>query len=380
MRTRGIPKRALGFPLPAAAAVAIGALCIPWTGGAAGPPRYQHYYGDLHTHTRFSDGAAGTPEDAYRAARAAGADFLATSDHNFLLTQDEWSETLRFAAQETDALFAALPASEYWIASGFGEVVVFAQEALRNQASFHDPNLNPLPRAALIPAFYDWLASHPGTIGLWPHPGLYGDLDEFEHRSDARDEVMGLIEIHNFGSFLGAPAAWGVHDYEPHYQMALEKGWHVMPAAVSDTHYPDWITGSPVRTVLLAEELTPEALYDAMRAQRGYATLDQNLRIEFTLEDQVMGSTLAAPVERASARIRIEDPDGGPADAITRVEIVSDHGAVVASRSGSGNRFDWRIELDARSTRYFYLRVTTASGLEGGEGVTAWTAPIWTGR
>ncbi len=30
--------------------------------------------------------------------------------------------------------------------------------------------------------------------------------------------------------------------------------------------------------------------------------------------------------------------------------------------------------------RYFYVRVTTASDYWGNEGITAWTAPVWTGR
>ena len=338
------------------------------------------YFGDLHAHTAFSDGSEGTPEDAYRTARAGGADYFATSDHNFMLTQEEWAQTLQFATQQTDAAFAALPASEYWLASGFGEVIVLNVEELENDANFHGPGRRALSRQEVIPAFYDWLASHPGAIGHWPHPGLYGDLDEFEHRTDARDAVMSLIEIHNFGSFVGAPASWGVHDYEPQYQMALEKGWHVMPAAVSDTHASDWIVGSPVRTVLLAPSRAPADLYDAMRASRGYATLDENLRIRFSLDGAVMGSVLAAPADAHTASISIEDPDAVPEDAVTRVEIVSDHGEVVASLGANDTRVDWKVELQSGTARYFYVRVTTASDLGGGEGVTAWTAPVWTGR
>jgi hypothetical protein len=38
--------------------------------------------------------------------------------------------------------------------------------------------------------------------------------------------------------------------------MALDNGWQVMPAANSDTHATNWITGYEVRTVLPAESLT----------------------------------------------------------------------------------------------------------------------------
>ena len=65
---------------------------------------------------------------------------------------------------------------------------------------------------------------------------------------------------------------------------------------------------------------------------------------------------------------------------MTRVEIVSDHGEVVASLGANDTRVDWNVTLRSGSARYFYVRVTTASDLGGGEGVTAWTAPVWTGR
>ena len=45
------------------------------------------YFGNLHSHTSYSDGS-GTPDDAYRHARnTAGLDFLAVTEHNH-----RWSE------------------------------------------------------------------------------------------------------------------------------------------------------------------------------------------------------------------------------------------------------------------------------------------------
>jgi len=162
--------------------------------------------------------------------------------------------------------------------------------------------------------------------------------------------------------------------------MALDAGWHVMPSANSDTHSPDWISGSEVRTVLLAPSLTPENLYAAMNACRGYATLDKNLRISYTLDGLVMGSVLPTVTSRSVASIHIEDPDGTPGDAITLIEIVSDGGVVVASIPTNGNVVDLNVQLNSDSAHYYYLRVTTASNLDGVPGVTAWTAPVWTGR
>ena len=120
-----------------------------------------------------------------------------------------------------------------------------------------------------------------------------------------------------------------------------------------------------------------------MRAGRGYATLDSNLEIRFEVDGEVMGSDLSSPGAASyTASIRIFDPDVA-GDEITLVEIVSDDNVTVCSFTPDGNSFtDLSIELDGGGApRYFFVRVTTASPLNGDvEGVTAWTAPVWTGN
>jgi hypothetical protein len=339
---------------------------------------YERYFGDLHSHTRYSDNWEGTPRDAYVHARRSGGDYLATTDHNFMLTEQEWRRTLRQAEEETGPRFAALPASEYWVASGFGELLVYNRRELRNDANFQEPGEN-TDRHERIGAFYDWVASHRGAVGIWPHPGIYGDLDRLRHHTPERDVMIAGIEIHNYGSWLGGRANWGVHDYEEWYVLGLDRGWHLMPVAVSDTHSPDWISGSPVRTVLLATDLTPRDLYGAMREHRGYATLDKNLRVSFTVDGAVMGSELTAG-STVQARVHVSDPNCTRRDRITRIVIVSDGGDVVARTDANAPEVEWTVALDASTATYFYARITTASDVSGGEGVTAWTAPVWTGR
>ncbi len=341
------------------------------------PVQYDLYFGDLHAHTGYSDAWEGTPADAFAAAKAAGADFMATTDHSYMLTADEWEQTLLAAAEYTSDSFVAIPGYEFWM-PGFGEVNVFNYaDTPRSKPGLHGPGVK-LPRWAVPGTFYDQLAARSGAVGLWVHPTDYGDnFDDFAYWSDSRDQGMGLLEIHNYGSWI---MPYALLEYEASYIMALDKGWHVMPAANSDTHSPDWISGSEVRTVLLAQKLTATDLYAAMSASRGYATLDKNLRINYTLNGAVMGSVLSSPASSYTASISIQDPDRVPSDAITLVEVISDGGEVVASLPASSVTFDQKITLNSESAHYFYLRVTTASNVSGSEGVTAWTAPVWTGR
>lgn len=92
-----------------------------------------------------------------------------------------------------------------------------------------------------------------------------------------------------------------------------------------------------------------------------------------------MGSMLS-PASTCTASIHVQDPDNAPNDAITLVEIVSDGGKVVASIPAHSNMVDWAVTLTAGTAHYFYLRVSTESNVSGGPGLTAWTAPVWTGR
>ena len=341
-------------------------------------PVYNLYFGDLHSHTSYSDGTA-LPDDAYAYARDAGADFLAVTDHYFPLTETEWQATLLSADLNTeDGRFVAMAGYEYYLA-GINEINIYGTETLAPPAGLTPGACYAGTRmtgGSFIPWIYDWIAGEPGAIGQWNHPLSYGcptcwDFYQFDYFSEERDAGMGMIECYN----------WGYRDSS--YVKALDAGWHVMPTANEDDHYGTWISPLGIRTVLLAPSLTREDLYDAMREGRGYATLDSNLEIRFEVNGEVMGSRLSDPgAESYTASIDIRDPDGA-ADMITLIEIVTNGGHTVWSSSPYSDSFtDLEIELEGGDgPQYFFVRVTTMSPLNGDvEGLTAWTAPVWTGE
>jgi len=330
---------------------------------------YNLYFGDLHTHTGYSDAYVytSTPWDAFEAAIDAGADFMAVTDHRdvwnaynrWVATPEEWEDILAAADHYTSRNFVAMAGYEAWLLGDLGEINVYNTREIMP---------GPLgEKWERLQAMYDWLASQPGAIGQFNHPHYVSDnFEDFAYYTPTRDIGMDIIEVYN-DEFS-----------EDSYIMALDAGWHVMPSANSDTHYSDWISGSDVRTVLLAPSLTSKDLYDAMSACRGYATLDKNLRVQYTLNGAAMGSIIAAS-STFQLSVRISDPDGS-ADAIKLVEVVSDGGNVVASKRFDSSSIQWTATLTSDSAQYFYLRVTTASDLSGVQGVTAWTAPVWIGQ
>ena len=116
--------------------------------------------------------------------------------------------------------------------------------------------------------------------------------------------------------------------------------------------------------------------------------MDKNLRIYYTLNDEIMGTILSEPASSYTASVQISDADalaGDLNDAVTLIEILSDGGAVVASWApdpdASAQVVNWTASNLPADAAYFFVRVSTASNdVTGMEGVTAWTAPVWTGR
>lgn len=334
---------------------------------------YNLYFGDLHTHTGYSDAYDydSTPWMAYEAAAAAGADFMAVTDHisiwnayhHWVADEAQWLDTLEAADAWTSEEFVAMAGYEAWLLANCGEINVYNTRNLPPEQTLGN-------RFERLPEFYDWLAGETGAIGQFNHP-LYvsEDFMEYDFLTASRDVNMCIIEAFNEDL------------YQDSYIKALDRGWHLMPSANSDTHYSDWISGHEMRTVLLAPSLTPTDLYSAMSACRGYATLDSNLEIRYALNGEVMGSVLSPTGSDYTASISICDPDGA-GDGITRVEVVTDGNITVMSYDPATpvDQLTIELEFSSETATYFFLRVWTESPLNGAPGLTAWTAPVWTGR
>lgn len=332
-------------------------------------PDFQLYFGQLHAHTDISDGT-GTVEDAFQyAARVEGLDFFAVTDHSdsfegalqgSILTDgaavsSDWAAGKAAAAAVTGDRFVGIYAYEMsWPGRmQIGHIGTFNTPGFQSwQQEPYDKYLGALEE------YYAALASVPGAVGQFNHPGSqYGSFSEFSRYSPDADRVMNLLEI---GDNL--PEAY---DY---YIKALDQGWHVAPAnnqALHSSHWED--TGA--RTVVCAPSLTEEALYEAMRNCRAYATEDPDLEILYTMDGHFMGSRLDMGDfgETAQISVTLSDPTDA---AVGTVEIVTFGGVSL----GSKYLFDASGTLTFSLTPepgYYFLRITQP------DGDTAVTAPIW---
>lgn len=329
--------------------------------------RWNLYFGQLHAHSNISDGY-GTAEEAYaHAAGVPGLDFFALTDHSNSFdnalsgcigadgqqVSEEWAAGKAAAAAVTGDDFVGIFGYEMtWQEDKrLGHINTFATPgfASREQEPFSDRN-------AALEAYYEALCAVPGSIGQFNHPGeYYGDFQNFAYLCPEYDNVMTLLEVGGEGGFTAYAA----------YIRALDLKWHVAPTNNQNNHNGSWGDANRARTVVLAEELTETAIYDAMRHYRVYATQDEDLRIGYQLNGSCMGSVL--PVSSAA---EIHAAIWDPTDSIGSVAVIADGGQVLAERWVEGDQTELTFSLPG-SYSYYFLRVTQP------DGDIAVTAPVW---
>ena len=326
------------------------------------------YFGQLHAHTDISNGAGSVEEAFQYASQVDGLDFFAVTDHSDSFDNADmgaidadgadisadWAAGKQAAASVTNGDFVGLFGFEMtWPEDKqLGHISTFNTPGwqTRDQAGFEN-----VPTA--LENYYKALTVVPGSVSQFNHPDtVHGDFERFDHYSPQYDAVVSLLEV---------AGEDGVVDCG-YYDLALDKGWHVAPTNNQNNHKGQWGDASEARTVVLAKSLTEEALYDAMKNRRVYATQDSDLAIYYELNGTVMGSIIPKS-ESAAVTVFLNDPTD---EAIGSVEVVADGGKAIARQ--------WvetptqMLELSVPSGySYYYLRVTQL------DGDVAVTAPVW---
>ena len=331
-------------------------------------PDWNVYFGQLHAHTNLSDGTGSVEEAFDYASKVENLDFFAVTDHSDSFDNADagaidtdgagisagWAAGKQAAASVTNEDFVGLFGFEMtWPEDKqLGHISTFNTPGwqTRDQEDFEN-----VPTA--LEHYYKALTTVPGSVSQFNHPDIiHGDFERFDHYSPEYDEAISLLEI---------AGEDGTVDCE-YYHLALDKGWHVAPTNNQNNHNGQWGDASRARTVILAETLTEEALYAAMKDRRVYATQDSDLTVYYTLNGAVMGSILPKS-EEAEITVFLSDPTD---EAIGNVEVVADGGKVIDSAYvGTPSQV---LELPVSGGyNYYYLRITQP------DGDVAVTAPVW---
>ena len=363
-----------------------------------GATKYQHYFGQLHSHTQYSDGA-GTLTDALRYVEnlpaSANVQFVAFTDHsNYFdsssspnveaalydtsLVKDSdanhswktYKDTIAKFNEDNAGSMVAIGGFEMTWSGGPGHINTFNTPGI---VSRNNSTLNNKTDDAGMKAYYALLRQEEGknSISQFNHPGTtFGNFKDFNYWDPVIDSRMYMVEV---GNGEGAIGAGGYYPSYEQYIMALDKGWHLAPTNNQDNHKGKWGNANDARDVILTDDFSEQGIYEAIRALRMYATEDKNLELTYTVNGLMMGSSITEIPDKLNVEVTVNDPDAS--DSIAKVEVVANSGKVAYTWDNAAQLRSGKLSatLDP-SYSYYFIRVTQK------DGDLAVTSPVWVGE
>ena len=388
------------------------------------------YFGNLHSHTSYSDGS-GTPEEAYRHARDVGKlDFLAITEHNHAAAEDGAPAELRDGKligkdkklYEGPGQASLIPAAQR-LTEGGRFVALYGQEFSSIGKGNH-VNVFDVPKVisdaevknGRFDSFVQWLErdenkDSAGAVAVLQlnHPALTRQRDPDRRVEYGRDDFasaeqwlerfgrhVALLELLNGPSQVKTGGHRAAEIAEEEYRFYLQQGLRVAPTADQDNHFRTWGTATDARTGVLAPALTKRDLLAALRARHVYATEDKNLKLVFKVNGRLCGDVLPLPQLNSSLNIQYRIEDANEPQARYRIDVFSGEvgqqpATVIDSVADQGNTpaSQFKTLEDVQFSgggQYVYFRITQTPAdddNEGGVGAgrvdRSWTAPVWFG-
>jgi hypothetical protein len=359
----------------------------PGTAAAAGTRLdpdlgFTPYYGNLHSHTGYSDGEL-TPTDAWNYARndaPTPLDFLAVTEHNHAglgMTLSRYAQgAAEAAAANDDGNFVAIWGSEWGVISTGGHVNVFEAPVLFGwEAGNYDVFVAEGDYTGLYQRVYENPPASYPPLAEWCHPNS-GDFNNYAVTA------AGKAVVHLFSMISGPPFSTSTDESEAGsttgneilFQDALRTGYRVSPAGDQDNHHQTWGSCTPTRTVVQASGLTKSQIMGALALGRNYGSQDHNTEVQFSADGHAMGSAWTS-AEGIRIAAKVIDPDLG--ETVTQIDLLRgvtgvSNAALVASSSGNAD-FAWREHtiFTPGTEVHYYLRIRMSNS------ATLWTGPVY---
>ncbi|MCV6584486.1 MAG: CehA/McbA family metallohydrolase [Marinibacterium sp.] len=229
----------------------------------AAPGRF--WRGNLHTHSTNSDGVL-SPEEVCRRYKAEGYDFIALTDHFVGLWNYPITDTKPFRDNQFTTILGAelhsgaLENGELWHILAVGLPEDFAPS--------NSPHFFPV-EGAETGAEIAQRARDAGAFVAIAHPEWSGLTT-----ADARAITAAhAVEVYNHGCAIGCDRPHGFYTLD----QLLSEGRRLTLCATDDAHFhePDHFGGW---VMVKAEENTPQALLEALKAGHHYSTQGPEFR------------------------------------------------------------------------------------------------------
>ncbi len=356
---------------------------------------YNFYYGNLHSHTGYSDGnqdsltsGHSTPaQDFSYAKQSFHMDFLGISDHNHFQAGMETPAAYhagvsQATAANVDGSFAALYGMEWGVISNGGHLLLYGIDSLigwDKQADGITNDYDIFCAKSDYASLWNIVNARPGSFCLLAHPQTtdYNNIAGSSFNTAANLSISGCA--FRSGSAFSTTTNYtdpAPTSYEIYYKQLLSKGYHAGPTLDADNHNTTFGRTHKGRTVVLASSLTRANILTALRNRRFYASDDWNAQVTFTVSGNYMGSDIML-AGNSVINVSVTDPDAG--DNVASIQIFygvpgSGNSPTVLTSNSSSSSISYTHTTTVGNQFYYYARITQS------DGDILNTAPVWISR
>ena len=377
-------------------------LIIVFTLPATAFCQYNFYFGNIHSHSSYSDGnkdstASGCyypGQDFYYAKSSYHMDFLGIAEHNHYSSNNnpgmhvaDYAKGLAQAdTANNDGTFVCMYGMEYGVINNGGHVVTYGVPLLVGWESGSGAwgpgnNYNIFNSKFDYAGLWTIVNSYPTAFCTLAHPqdDDYNDLAGAAPYSVSADSAIAGTAIRN-GLANSTTTDYSdptpATNYEWNFLATLAKGYHLAPTVDQDNHNTTFGRVNKMRTVVLANALKRDSVMAAYKAMRFYASEDWNTQVTFTVNGNYMGSDFATN-SNSSIFVSVSDPDVG--DNIDSIIIYygspgSGINATMLAYSTGSTTLNY-IHSTLQTVQYYYF-----AKIRQADGDDIWTAPVWVYR
>jgi len=367
-------------------------------------PAYNYYFGNLHSHTGYSDGCQDSatsgitePAGAYNFAKASQHfDFLGISEHNHYsasknpgFKQPLYQPGLTIANNANqDNVFLTLFGVEYGVSSNYnGHVVVYGFNQLLGWETgvpgVSGNNYDIFNAKTDYDGLWRKVKNNPNAFCYVAHPnntdyttnGLVATALYNAPYNAAYDSAIVGVPLRNGPAFSTSVnyTDYSSSNYFAYYKKLLSIGYHVGMTYDHDNHNTTFGRPNAGRLVILAPSLTRPNLYYAMQNMHFYGSDDWNAKIDFNTGGNIMGSILTGSVA-PTFNVVHNDDDGEHLNYLQIWRGVSGSGSLptVVYTSYQNNTATYTEQSMIQGTQYYYF-----AELKQADGNWIITSPIW---
>ena len=375
----------------------------PETGGSSNPlvvsdetPEWNFYMGDAHSHTGVSDGYISSDAEAsFKYARdIALLDFAGVTDHAEAIWGDapanaQWGKAAQITRQSNaPGKFVTLPGFEWTGNFPFDQLYPIGPghlTVLRLDDEVHPVRADAEQKGGDTEALIKSQKQYGGQI-FFHHSAVQWGHADFDDPITAHTNVIEIYSSHGCSLLPECQPSIGPYS-NPGWtvQAALARGYELGFVASTDNHQgrPGTVSfpgnerlsmDAGGRTMVLAKELTREAVLDAYAQRRTYATNGAQILLWFSAGDAPMGCQLPVSSKPLlKARAVTQDPAEvmelvryQPGDPIPFPVLMS-------VQPSSTYELNLSYQVAAPGPALYYVHVREKGGGE------AWSSPIYLG-